>query len=86
MVKLLVLKRKVRDQSKLNARGRARNLSGAIGIIEEAQAFSFSGSDVILVDDLVTTGSTLSEGVRALTSGGIAVVACVTACATHPLR
>ncbi len=86
MVKLLELKRKVRDQSKLNARGRSRNLSGAIGIIERAQAFSFSGSDAILVDDLVTTGSTLSEGVRALTSGGIAVVACVTACTTHPLR
>ncbi len=86
MVKLLELKRKVQDQSKLNARGRARNLSGAIGIIDEAQAFSFSGSDAILVDDLVTTGSTLSEGVRALTAGGITVAACVTACATHPVR
>jgi orotate phosphoribosyltransferase len=36
---------------------------------------------VILIDDLVTTGASIQEGVRALTEAKITVDAVVTACA-----
>ena len=44
------------------------------------------GRDVILVDDLVTTGATLSEANRVLKIAGFAVVGAITACVALPLR
>jgi len=40
-----------------------------------------SQSSVILIDDLVTTGASIQEGVRALAEAKITVNAVVTACA-----
>jgi predicted amidophosphoribosyltransferase len=45
-----------------------------------------SEASVIIVDDLVTSGATLSEAVRALRVGGFLVLGSVTACLAKPLR
>ncbi|MEY4973083.1 MAG: Phosphoribosyl transferase domain, partial [Actinomycetota bacterium] len=41
---------------------------------------------VVLIDDLVTTGATLSEAARALRYAGITVIGAVTAALASPLR
>jgi predicted amidophosphoribosyltransferase len=41
---------------------------------------------VLLVDDLVTTGATLSEAARALRYAGIEVIGAVTAAIAQPVR
>ena len=78
----LELVRKVRDQSGLHADARSENLKGAFGV----KAGSYPRGNLILIDDVVTTGSTLREAIRALTCQGFQVLASVTACVAQPLR
>jgi len=59
--------RRVADQSGLGARDRARNLAGAFAVRSSVHT---GGRDVVVVDDVVTTGSTLAEAVRALAAAG----------------
>jgi len=72
--------RTVADQSGLDIGARYANLAGALGV---AKPFSVRGRRVIVVDDIVTTGATALEAVRALTAAGATVcaVACVAATA-----
>ena len=82
---LLRVRRHVVDQSQLSALDRDRNLHGAF---TAAQRWQGSGQ-VILIDDVVTTGSTLREAVRALRERNLTVVAAATACASRlrkPIR
>lgn len=58
-------------QSKLSAQQRKQNLSGAFAIISEAD---LAGRRVLLIDDVCTTGTTLSECTRVLLSAGAAHV------------
>jgi len=68
--------RPVRDQSALSVVQRRSNVSGAM----VARPPAVRGTRVILVDDVMTTGATLDEGVRVLTTTGYHVVAtCVVA-------
>jgi predicted amidophosphoribosyltransferase len=68
--------RPVRDQSALSVVQRRFNVSGAM----VARPPVVQGTRVILVDDVMTTGATLDEGVRVLTTTGYHVVAtCVVA-------
>jgi ComF family protein len=65
------------DQVGLSAAQRAGNLHGAFGM---RTSRSLPGRDVIVVDDILTTGATVSEAVRVLSRAGhrplgIAVVA-----------
>ena len=86
---ILTHTRPVRDQSTLSAVDRIKNLEGAICINPEAQR-KVSGNNprisVIIIDDLVTTGATLSEAARALYAGGFHVLGSVTACLAKPVR
>lgn len=79
---LLRHNRIVQDQSTLNARARHENLSGALSVT----SLSGKGVDVLLLDDLITTGATLNEAERALTIAGFAVRGAITACVALPLR
>ena len=71
--------RKVKDQSTLDASTRSKNLTGAM------KALRYLSGKAFLIDDLVTTGSTLDEAARALREIGIEVAAAVTACVAEPL-
>jgi predicted amidophosphoribosyltransferase len=74
--------RKVVDQTTLVASARAINLSGAMSIKNGPRRHR----PIVLVDDLLTTGATFSEAIRALNAGGYSVVAGITAFLAQPLR
>jgi predicted amidophosphoribosyltransferase len=63
------------DQSGLSAIDRRRNIAGAF-----KASIQSTEQDLILVDDLVTTGATLLEAKRALLTNGITVSRAITAC------
>lgn len=71
--------RKVRDQSKLIAKDRAANLAFALSV-NFTKLGNYSGQNVVILDDLVTSGATILEAKRALTKAGFAVQAGATAC------
>lgn len=73
-VRLLRQCRVVADQSGLDARARAANLRGALGVIEGAAPL-LEGGEVLLVDDLMTTGASLVEAAGAVRAAGGRVTA-----------
>lgn len=76
---LLEHQRNIRDQSRLNIASRRQNLAMAFSIKPQFRG-NYSGENVVILDDLVTTGATISEAKRALTRGGFKVQAAATAC------
>lgn len=62
-------------QSTLNNAGRQQNVAGAYA----ARGISLQDKRILLVDDIVTTGSTLSECQKVLQAQGAHSVVCVTA-------
>jgi len=73
----LVPVRKVADQSRLTAAQRRENMSGALSS-SPGQVRGAEG--IILVDDLVTSGSTMGEALRALRAGSYEPDALLSAC------
>lgn len=83
MLNCLQLSRRVSDQTRLDRDERAKNLDGAFSLSSHARG------ELILIDDVVTTGATLREAFRAVNSQGfqaIGSVSAVTACVAQPLR
>jgi ComF family protein len=74
--------RPVADQAGLGARARQQNLTGAFRLRKPIK----TGAIVVLVDDLVTTGSSLSEAARVLGEARIPVLGAATVAATVRLR
>ncbi|RZU64389.1 putative amidophosphoribosyltransferase [Microterricola gilva] len=62
------------DQAGLDREARARNLAGALRV--RPGAGSVVGLRVLIVDDILTTGSTIAEAARALRSAGAEVCGC----------
>lgn len=79
---LLKHARKVRDQSELHLEERWNNLKGAF-VVDKVPAKKIRA---LLVDDLITSGASLTEGARALKMAGIEVIGAVTACSSEPVR
>lgn len=73
---LLRWSRETADQAGLGAGARAANLAGAL------LARDCAGAQVVVVDDVVTTGATLAEAARALRSAGARVLGAATVAAT----
>jgi len=63
--------RSVADQTKLNAAQRKANLSGAFAV---RNGIDLSGFRTLIVDDVLTTGTTMCEAVRAIKVAGAATV------------
>jgi predicted amidophosphoribosyltransferase len=78
---LLVPRRVVADQRGLDAGARSDNLAGSMGC--HAVPPRLSGLPCVVVDDVVTTGSTALEATRALRGAGFPVVAVVALAATR---
>ena len=74
---VLRINRRVKDQSKLSESERVANLRFAFELTGKLPR-----SPIVLVDDVVTTGSTLREAYRALQERNLTVLGAVTACAS----
>jgi predicted amidophosphoribosyltransferase len=61
--------RPVADQAGLGARQRLANLAGALRLVEGGAGLLAAGGPVLIVDDLMTTGASLAEAVRAVYAG-----------------
>lgn len=68
------------DSARLGAGGRAE---AAVGKFELRRRTLPEGAEVLLVDDIITTGSTLAAATRTLAGGGVVVRACVALAATQ---
>lgn len=75
-------RRRVADQAGLGARERAVNLEHAMAVRPRWGAV-VDGAACVVVDDVLTTGSTLVEAARALRAAGATVVVAATICATQ---
>jgi len=73
--------RRVRDQSGLDAAARRRNLTGALAVRRRTGP-DLTGREVIVVDDIVTTGATTAEAARALEAAGARVIGGCCLCVT----
>jgi predicted amidophosphoribosyltransferase len=85
-IQILQHQRAVRDQSQLNSQQRNRNIAGAFSATLNLAKATDSGNigPLIIVDDLVTTGSTLAEAIRALRAAGFPVIGAVTGAVSNP--
>ena len=70
---LVARSRRTRQQVGLSADARHRNVAGAFSVRPDAAA-RLAGRPVVLVDDVITTGSTVNAVTRALNRAGIADV------------
>lgn len=75
--------RRTADQAGLGAHDRAGNLLGAF-VVGDGPVPPPAGTPVVIVDDVVTTGATIAEAVRALHAGGWDVHGAATVAATPP--
>ena len=81
MLDCLALTGKTSDQSGLNRKQRLQNMQGSISMKAMARG------ELLLVDDVITTGATLKEAARAIYSQGFhAQISAITACVAQPLR
>ena len=67
-----------RRQGGLSEEERRRNVVGTFRCVRGFQSAAEGGETVLVVDDIMTTGSTLSECARELKRAGAARVWCVT--------
>ena len=74
---LLRMTKKVKDQSMLNQAQRLLNISGAYLALHPEVPIN----NLIIIDDLITTGSSIQEAMRALSVINLRPVAVATACA-----
>lgn len=74
--KLLKRVRSTVSQTRMTAKQRRQNVKGVFAV---AKPKAVEGASVLLVDDVMTTGSTLAECAAALKAAGAAHVYCLTA-------
>lgn len=80
---ILKQRRGVRDQSGLSQRERARNMDHSIALHEMVSWPNLEGTVNILLDDVITTGSTLQNALRVLYERNVTIHTAITACASQ---
>ena len=75
---VLIHKKRVRDQAGLNSRERSQNLQGVFAVREGVA----EERPIILIDDVITTGSTLKNAILAFNERKMTVLGAATACAS----
>ena len=85
-LEILQHQRAVRDQSQLNSQQRSTNITGAFTALNNLAKPADPGNTepLIIVDDLVTTGATLAEAIRAIRTAGFTVLGAVTGAVANP--
>lgn len=83
---VLAVVRRVEDSVGLGAGARRANVAGAFRACGPRVVDLRSGGPVVLVDDVVTTGSTLAEAGRALRAAGVPVLGCAVVAAAGGAR
>lgn len=74
MIDGLIRQRATPPQKDLSAEGRKRNVEGAFALRGDAAKRLIEGAHIILVDDVLTTGATLSSAARTLKRAGASQV------------
>ncbi len=82
---LLIKKKKTKEQKSLNKNQRKKNVTDAFAVDEAALGEQVPES-VLLLDDVSTTGSTLSACARALKERGVERVAFLSVCVAEQLE
>lgn len=77
----LTLLRKTRDNPPQSGLDAAARRSNVVGVYEACDPERIKGRRILLIDDILTTGSTLSECARVLYAAGAASVVCACAAA-----
>jgi ComF family protein len=75
IMKLLLRKKNTKTQKDLPQEARFKNMRGAFGI---APNIEINGKNIILIDDVCTTGATLRQAVKTLKQAGANKVNCIT--------
>jgi ComF family protein len=73
---VLEKKRRTKNQNELSRIDRLRNLKGVFSVKKDAD--DIKGCSLLLIDDVMTTGATLSECARVLKESGAKEVRCLT--------
>jgi predicted amidophosphoribosyltransferase len=81
LVRCLRVRRRVADQAGLDASARAANVAGAFGL-----RWGRPRTAVVIVDDVITTGATVSEAARVLRQTGTRIVGVAVVAATDKRR
>lgn len=71
-----------KPQHSLTAKKRRKNLKGAFRIVDKKNV---SGRCVLIIDDVVTTGTTLGECAKTIQKGNPALICCATVLSTGDL-
>ncbi len=72
---ILVRIRRTRSQTELSPEKRRLNVEGSFGIKDAA---ALKGANILLVDDVLTTGATLDEASRVLKQNGAGIIVAMT--------
>jgi len=75
---ILIHTKRVRDQAGLNSRERSQNLRGVFTVKNGVSV----ARPIVVVDDVITTGSTLKNAILALNERKMTVLGAATACAS----
>lgn len=77
-----LLKKTVHNEKQSGLRDNAARRANVLGVFEVCEEETLKGQRILLIDDVVTSGATLSECARVLLTAGAASVECATFAAT----